>query len=285
MRPFPLLLSVPLLLALSVLRSPSAGAAVQDEGLAFSAGPQVSWFSYEEPGVMEESGLLYGVSASCSYREADFFHGLDRVSLEASISGGSVDYSSTGSGDLSGIDERMYEIRLLAAMDLLRSERSGLSWFTGIGYRRLDDSSGGMVSTRGYCGYDRHSNYWYSPIGLEYVTQSPGGWSITGVFEYDAFLGGTQVSELTDADNAVYTYSRDLENSQTGGYGLRAAVVFRQELDFGAMSFGPFFRYWNIDRSDVDTVVVTEGTSTSSVGFVEPANNSSEYGMAVSVSF
>jgi hypothetical protein len=285
MRTLTLKAIVPMLFILQLMMPFSARAELPLGGFGFEAGPHMSWFSYDEPGVMEESGLMYGVSGVCSYRADNLPAGIDMLRLEAMIARGEVDYSSSGSGDLSGIDERMYEIRLLASRHIVKGLGSTLSWYTGIAYRRLDDSSGGMVSTRGYCGYDRHSNYWYSPIGMELVARQGAGLSISGTLEYDAFWGGKQVSELTDANNAVYTYSDDLENSQSSGYGLRAALMFRQELGFGAMSFGPFFRYWNIDRSDVDAIVVTENGVQRITGFVEPDNNSSEYGMAVSISF
>jgi len=50
--------------------------------------------------------------------------------------------------------------------------------------------------------------------------------------------------------------------------------------------FEPYYRYWNIKVSKTDSIVKTEtGNLNKIITVVEPANNSSEYGIKVGVEF
>ncbi|TCD47891.1 hypothetical protein E0L29_06330 [Chlorobium sp. N1] len=58
MRHFPSPLPVLLSLVFSMFLPGFARAAPLGEGFSLDVGPRISWFSYEESGVMKESGLL-----------------------------------------------------------------------------------------------------------------------------------------------------------------------------------------------------------------------------------
>lgn len=110
------------------------------------------------------------------------------------LSSGEVDYSSPGSGDLNNIPDFMAEFRFLLGADVPASEASFLTPYTGIGYRYLNDDSSGMTSTTGASGYERESNYFYSPAGIE-AFYLPGEWLVSGDdLEYDIFWRGKQIS-------------------------------------------------------------------------------------------
>lgn len=138
--------------------------------------------------------------------------------------------------------------------------------YAGLGYRRLTDNSEGMISSLGKLGYNRQSNYYYSPIGIEISSDLEKGWSIGGSLEYDLLWHGTQIT-------AGYIF-----NDQKKGYGARAAAKISKHLDNSAiLSFEPFVRYWNIDVSEM----VVSGA----YGVVEPKNNSTEYGIRIALEF
>ena len=106
------------------------------------------------------------------------------------------------------------------------------------------------------------------------------GWSLDGSVEYDLFWYGTQV-------NAHYTPLPTFTNHQSGGYGLRASVKVTKKIGSSSLlSFEPFFRYWNINNSELardkeTSALIVNGSS----GIIEPANNSKEYGLKIGLEF
>lgn len=255
------------------------------EGAHFEIGPEISHITYEEPGLMEESGVMYGISGAFTYRAENMLGPIDMVKVEGTAAWGEVDYTSPISGTVDGIEDSMFEVRALLGLDIATGGRAVLTPFIGFGYRQLDDNGGGMISSVGDYGYDREANYYYSPIGIEISSDLDNGWTIGGTIEYDYFWSGTQFSELTDANNDVFTYSDDLRNEQHDGYGLRASVKIAKKLDSFSLAFEPFLRYWKIDNSDFDTIIIDDEGDLYEAGFVEPRNNSTQYGLKVSLLF
>ncbi|MDD5347739.1 MAG: hypothetical protein PHT59_03905 [Candidatus Omnitrophica bacterium] len=141
-------------------------AGVPDEAReqGFSIGTEVYRFTYEEPSVMQESGAMVGLTGSYS-----FFRENCLLRAEARAASGEVDYTSIGTGSISGIDDYAFELRALAGYDIIdRAFGAGIKdssciAYTGLGYRYLEDDSGGRASTTGHYGYRRESNYFYSP--------------------------------------------------------------------------------------------------------------------------
>ena len=246
-------------------------------------GTEISNRKYEEPGVMEQEGIMYGLLGSYTYRNSVVLR------AEGLYSFGEVDYKN--SGTLNDIDDYVLEFRGLAGYDHPLSETSTLTPYIGIGYRYLNDAMGGKVTSTNAVGYDRESQYIYSPIGVEIAAPLKNNWSIMTILEYDIFWWGQQKSHLSDARlfSGVwgwYTYN-DVENDQDGGYGIRGSVEFQkkgEKLDF---VIEPFIRYWNIKKSDDQTqTVLSENalwliTST----FTEPKNETTEIGIKFAVKF
>jgi len=204
--------------------------------------PEVSWFHYEEPGLMEEEGAMYGVSASYTrYYRAPM---ADRIlKVEGGFSAGEVDY------DGSLLDGTPYTVE--GNDDLLANARVlwGPLWHTdtwanyfhyGLGYRYLQDDS-----THDPAGYRRHSNYLYLPLGLKAYRPLSGDWYVELGGELDVLIVGLQISEVPESA----TESPNVENWQWPGLGARGSVEVRHKTDSLDLALAPFIQYWWIDDS------------------------------------
>lgn len=231
---------------------------------------EFSYIKYEEPNVMKEDGLMYGISGNYYARDKGNMFG-----LEAKLSYGQVDYKNSGTMD--NIDDLMGEIRVLIGRDIEKENGVRITPYFGFGYRYLNDDAKGTTST-GALGYERESNYWYSPLGVMVDKPLKESWSVCLVAEYDLFWQGTQKSHLSDANSAY----NDLENDQSKGYGLRASAMFKKQGERSNFFFGPFVKYWNIKKSEEKAV--TYSGVIFGYGY-EPKNNSLEGGFRLGWEF
>lgn len=239
---------------------------------SWTVGPQISYIEYNEPDVMKEKGLMYGVAGSYTYNK-----GLV-LKAEGVFSYGKVDYTSPASGDMNSIDDYLSEIRALGGYELKISDTFNIIPFLGFGYRYLRDDSSGRVTTTGARGYLRESNYYYSPIGVEFLVNLDGGWSINPILEYDYFWQGKQKSHLSNAVAGL----NDIENTQNSGYGLRASMAFKKKSKEREYILEPFIKYWDIDRSDFSSVTYSGVI----IGYgYEPKNTSTEIGLTFALGF
>lgn len=239
---------------------------------SWTVGPQISYIEYNEPDVMKEKGLMYGVAGSYTYNKGFV------LKAEGLFSYGKVDYTSPGSGDLNSIDDYLFEMRALGGYELKISDTFNITPFLGFGYRYLRDDTAGRVTTTGARGYLRESNYYYSPIGVEFLFITDKEWSIDTILEYDYFWQGKQKSHLSNAISNL----NDVENTQNSGYGLRASIAFKKKSPGIEYIFEPFIKYWNIDRSDLSSVTYSGVL----VGYgYEPKNTSTEIGILFAVGF
>lgn len=233
-------------------------------------GPEISHITYEEPDVMEEKGFMYGIAASYAY------HNNLMLKAEGRFSFGDVDY--TNSGTMDNIDDYMWEFRGLAGYDFPVLKATIITPYIGFGYRYLNDDMSGMTSSTGARGYERESNYYYSPIGIETITKLENGWSIGVTLEYDYFWKGIQESHLSDVDPGL----NNLENDQDDGYGLRGSIKFQKKVERLDYVIEPFVRYWDIKQSD-NADITYYGTY---IGYgYEPKNNSTEFGIKFALKF
>ncbi|MEN6620617.1 MAG: autotransporter outer membrane beta-barrel domain-containing protein [Smithella sp.] len=233
-------------------------------------GPELSYIEYKEPDVMKEKGFMYGIGGTYSY------HNEFMIKADAKLSYGQVDYQN--SGTLDNIDDFMAEIRAVGGYDFKLTESLVLTPFIGIGYRYLRDDSSGRMTSDGSWGYLRESNYFYSPIGVSLIKDFDKSWAAGLTIEYDFFWKGKQKSYLSDVSHA---YS-NLENDQTSGYGLRGSFFIKKITGRVSYSVEPFIVYWNIDKSDIQTITY-HGTIWG-YGW-EPKNNSTEIGLKFNIGF
>jgi hypothetical protein len=246
----------------------------------FEVGTEISYIDYKEPDIMEQEGMMYGLFATAEHHDM-WKHpakknGSWMLKAEGHLNYGQVDYE--GSGTMDDIDDFMAEVRGIGGLDLPLSSSWILTPYTGIAYRYLyDDSSGRMTST-GAWGYQRESNYIYSPLGLEATTTLGSGWSLGIAVEYDIFWWGKQISHLSDV-NASYN---DIENVQTDGFGVRGSFKLTKKGKDIDIIIEPFIRYWDIEKSDEAAMTyygITIGTGW------EPANHSTEIGCRLGIKF
>jgi hypothetical protein len=225
---------------------------------------EMSYIIYDEPNVMEQEGTMYGISASYTYRKDFMFN------IEARYTGGQVDYKN--SGTLDNIDDFILEFRGLVGYDFSTYEGYGITPYIGFGYRYLNDDSSGMTTSTGARGYERESNYFYSPIGIEIINPLNNRWSMGIILEYDHFWKGIQKSHLSDVSPAF----SNMENNQNRGYGLRSSVRFERKGETVDFIIEPFVRYWDIEESDTENI--TYAGALWGYGW-EPENNSTEIGL------
>ncbi|MBN2514850.1 MAG: autotransporter outer membrane beta-barrel domain-containing protein [Deltaproteobacteria bacterium] len=227
--------------------------------------PELSFIEYEEPDVMQEKGFMYGIGGSYAY------HNNIMLRMEGRYSYGQVDYKNSGTID--NIDDHMIECRGLMGYDFSLSYVIIITPYAGFGYRYLNDDASGMMSSTGAYGYERESNYFYSPIGIETNFLLIHDWSFGITFEFDIFWKGKQKSHL----GQVAGYD-DIENDQDDGYGVRGSAKLQKRNGTVDFIIEPFFRYWNIEESEA---------TQDSMGrwWVEPKNNSTEVGIIFTVRF
>ncbi len=236
----------------------------------WEVGVEDYYYLYKEPGVMQNKGWLSSLVGSYAYR--------DNIMLKAEtrISVGKVDYKNSGTMD--SIFDFSLEARGLAGYDVVLSDSYTITPYSGIGYRYLNDDSSEKLTSTGAAGYERESNYYYSPIGLENKFLLQDGWSLGLIAEYDHLWRGKQISHLSDV-NLGYG---DVTNTQKKGYGLRGSVKVKKEGEQFNFIIEPFVRYWKIAKSN-DSDVTYSGVI---IGYgYEPKNNTTELGVKVALEF
>jgi len=249
---------------------------------SWELGPEISYIEYKEPDVMEEEGAMYGLAGSYTYRGwlPPAPPEINKVMLrvEGRVAFGEVDYTSPGSGEMENIDDYILEFRVLQGYDISLSKTYTVTPYLGFGCRYLNDDTSDMVTTTGAFGYERESQYVYSPIGMEIVNNLEHGWSLGGILEYDHFWIGRQKSHLSDAVAGF----NDLTNDQKKGSGWRGSVKIQKKGKAVDFVIEPFIRYWNIKKSE-DSNLTYAGVI---VGFgYEPKNSSTEYGVKAAAKF
>jgi len=250
-------LSVIGLLLGTLAASPRAAGGMEPELAAprWEFAPEVSYFRYVEPGIMKDSGVLYGVAGSHTrYRQDKLLR------VEAGLAFGYVDYEGAlidGTPyTMKGCRDFLLNLRALCG----RLGQTG-GWdrqlYAGLGYRALIDDS-----TQDPAGYVRMSNYFYAPLGLKVYHNLAGGWQVALGGELDLLLLGVQISDVSE-DGTV-------TNVQWPGFGVRASVEVRRRTLATDLALAPFVQYWWVEES-----------STSSDGWYEPRNNTLQYGVSL----
>jgi len=236
-------------------------------------GTETSYIKYEEPGLMKEEGSMYGIVSSYTYRGPVFILNNAMLKADGKTAWGKLDYTSPISGTMKDIPDWLLELRGLVGYNFEVKNHYPLTWiitpYSGIGYRYLNDDSSGKASSLGALGYERESNYIYSPVGLEIAADLKNNWLIGAVAEYDVFWRGIQKSHFDYAGFPELV----LENKQDEGYGLRGSIKIEkkgQKIDFIAE---PYIRYWKIKQSEM-----------SLIGY-EPKNTSTEIGLKLVTKF
>ena len=165
-----------------------------------------------------------------------------------------------------------------AGYDILLNDGQWLTPFFGVGYRYLNNDSSGKTTSTGAVGYDRESNYVYSPIGLEFSAKLNDGWRIGMSAEYDLFWNGIQKTHYEDVSPGLNTIS----NNQNQGYGIQGSVKFQKIGERFDVAIEPYVRWWSIKDSNL--VGITHGGTIVGFGY-EPKNETLEAGGKIAIRF
>lgn len=242
-----------------------------DHKYEFSIGTQVFHHTYEEPDVMENEGWMYGLTYTASYLLSPYWS----LILDGMYAQGSVDYSSKNSGTTDNKDNVMTDNRLFLGYTPSTKSKIETMIYFGLGYRYLFTEGDNKVSSTGALFYDRESNYIYIPLGIDIRYDTGSSWDIKGTLEYDLFWFGRQTSGF-----GYVSGLDDIDNYQYSGYGYRTSIALRNSLSQNiALTIEPFFRYWNIDDSEIIY------STAFGKHLMEPENNTQELGFNISFSY
>lgn len=253
---------------------------------------QPFYYHYDEAEIgVYLKGIMMGYGAHYAYRPADSNVILNNpvvntYIVEGYYAEGEVDYKGSGRAD--NQDNSFFDVRTMIGKDYLLYDRSIVTPYIGFGYRSLHHEFNHRQTTTGQWGYDRRNYYMYLPVGF-YAT-IPGGQNWTGAFnlEYDVFLFGRNVSDLTSVNaHTTAAFGANPKFDQRKGYGVRASGKFLFNLGGNVDFFvEPFGRVWRIDDSEVVTVPYTPaGGPTQNLEFLEPKNFTYEVGSKFGIQF
>jgi hypothetical protein len=259
-----------LTVACLVLMGATAAFSAPAREFVVDAGLQLSQITYKEPGLMKETGFMYGFFLSYIHKK-ELMAKFDGLLTFGQMKYVGSDWSGTPL-TITGINDTMLELRAVFGPADPLSDTLAIVPYIGIGYRYLYDGANNSPG-----GYRRESNYLYLPIGIESPFPTKTGWTVGFSLEYDLFLQGKQVSHLSDADPGF----NDVENTQSSGYGLRGSLRFIKSSR-NSIILEPFVKYWKIGESSV-SLLTLYGSPYMYV--VEPANNSTEIGVRCTVRF
>jgi hypothetical protein len=236
----------------------------------FTLGPVLYHHNYEEPGLMEQDGMFYGLAGGITWTR-DL-----TLMIDGTVAFGQVDYTSNGTGAMDDVDDLHGEVRVSIGKDFILNDSLSIMPYAGFGYWYLKDDSVGRQTDTGHYGYLRKANYYYSPLGARVTLQPHKKFWLTLTAEYDHFWYGNQETDLSSLGE------QRLDNRQKSGYGLRGSVGIHRLFGSTLFSIEPFVRYWDIDKSEEEVMGVSGPWVV--VGY-EPANETMETGVRMNVSW
>ena len=182
-------------------------------------------------------------------------------SLQGKLGYGQVDYTSAGTGTMSGIPD--YQFETSGAFGLgFEGTSLRTTPYIGAGFRYLLNASGLKQSSTGHYGYDRESRYIYIPIGINLETKPSNESYFAFRAEYDYFIYGQQKSYLSDVSPSY----PDITNDQEEGSGLKLSAKYYIDKSGGLEAY---MDYWDIADSKIDVTG----------NFMEPRNTTTELGL------
>ncbi|MCB9757931.1 MAG: autotransporter outer membrane beta-barrel domain-containing protein [Candidatus Omnitrophica bacterium] len=275
---------------------------------------------------IDKKGKLYGLYASYTYRRpykvsvhswSDLSLALDRFSslpsfirAEADLSFGQTSYDSYVTGKRSGYNAWQGNIRLLGGYDFLSQGDSFMvTPYTGIGYRRASDKTGGWVDwfIQDYVEYENVYNYVYVPVGVETLkhvnTNLDLGFRVEGNFVFAgnadfnlSDIAGTYQGRVVSTGDIVQVTFKDSAVNFKTGYGFKTSFKIIQKFEAFNVFTEPFFEYWHLAKSRADVVeaVSLDGStnyfSANDDGspykpLFESSNETYEFGLRLGVQF
>jgi len=163
-----------------------------------------------------------------------------------------------------GVHQSFFDTIFAGGLEAKVSEKFSIAPYIGLGYRYLLDKDDGVAydKVNGVYGidYKREQIYYYLPMGADFKVALGSGWRLAFNTELDILLRGENKSD-------------GHEFRQNSGYGTRVSAKVEKHLQSVGFFAEPFYRYWNISKSDTDG------------GWYEPKNNTNEFGLRIGVIF
>lgn len=242
----------------------------------FEVGAQLFDYEYRErfegATIVGDDGKFIGVTGSYVETIGNGWF----LRAVASFGSGSVDYSSDD-GEIEDVSQDIAQVEFHVGRDFLVGGVTTITPFTGIGGRALDDNSGGEQTETGFEGFDREVGYTYIPAGVALTFPFGSKMSLAVSSQLNWVVGGKAESKFSRLDPEVPDLSLDLD----GGYGMETSAMLSAPVGRYALRFGPFLRYWNIERSKSQTFIEEDFE----IEFFEPANKTTEIGLRVAFAF
>jgi len=239
--------------------------AFDGRGSSFNIGVEGYYDNYKEPIVdLNEHAAFGSLTAGYQYNNGKYFSAVD-----LRYAAGSNDYKSP-SGVIKNIPQYEGEGRLRFGL-VTGNRNTEFILYTGLGYKYFYDHSKNRVTNLGLWGYDRRIRHLYFPIGVTFNRnlEDFAKWSLSSNFEFDKLIIGKVTSQL-----GYLGGDPDITNTQYNGYGMRGEIMLGRQFDKTLLEFGPFFRYWQMDDSDIHAL-----------GYYEPLNKRVNFGAAIRLSF
>ena len=255
--------------------SMASAAQVETRANQWELGPEIYYSEYKEPAFnVKIDGVMYGIVGAFTHHDPNYW----MFKADGHAAWGEMDYHSTASGSINGIDDYLLEGAVAAGYEVHPKEGMTFTPFFGIAYRYLNDDSSGKISSTGARGYERESNYFYSPVGAELSTKLNDGWTLGLSGEYDIFWSGEQKSHLGGAISGLNT----ITNNQDNGYGVRGSVKLRKKGETFDILIEPFVRWWSVKDSQTSNITFSGVI----VGYAyEPKNETLEVGGKIAFIF
>lgn len=186
-----------------------------------------------------------------------------------------------------GMTTQVTELRLLGKYDL---QSLPLEVYSGLGLHHLTNKNSGQIhqgiNGRASQPFKRTQDYWYIPVGVQYLFALNQIWSINNTLEFDYLILGRQTTTMSyeNIDNGDFTREHSQSYRQRKGFGARAQVEFIKKGDKVDYLLGPFIRYWNISDSSSETTTAMTQLGLQTEATMEPRNRTIEYGLKFAVS-
>ncbi len=288
--------------------------------------PNVYSYYYVPSNQAEKNGRLYGVYASYTYRRpyhvpVHSWKDLSRATGgpgelftfargEADLSFGQVDYDSFVSGKRKGFNAWQGNVRGVAGYDFSSQDLSFMvTPYTGVGYRRFTDKTGGWVDwvIQDYAPYENVYNYIYVPVGVETLKHFNEEWDLGFKIESSYVFAGSVEFKHSDIKGIhtlpVYPTNiptemklQDATSHLKGGLGFKTSFKIIRKYEHFNIFTEPFFEFWKLRKSkpEVDRAVGLDGTQYITVnnddgspyrGLFEPSSFTVQYGLRLGVQF
>jgi len=127
--------------------------------------------------------------------------------------------------------------------------------------------------------YERNINHYYVLGGVDAEVSLNDSWLMGFSAEFDYVFSGETYTHLSDVSLSL----PDIGFQQRGGIGVRVSAPLRLVRGSISFVFEPYIRYWKVPESDLYVFRVKTAKGVARVGFVEPENETTQFGLKVGV--